>query len=106
MPKEDSDHRVEEMKNAWDEQAQARIAAAKAKAEAAKAEAEAAAKAAAEAAAKPHVYVVQAGDSLSKIAKQVYGDAGRWKEIFEANRDKIKDPNIIHVGQELVIPKE
>ncbi|MBN1179697.1 MAG: LysM peptidoglycan-binding domain-containing protein [Anaerolineae bacterium] len=49
-------------------------------------------------------YVVQAGDSLSKIAEEVYGDANRWSEIFEANKDKISDPNAISVGQKLVIP--
>jgi nucleoid-associated protein YgaU len=49
-------------------------------------------------------YVVQSGDSLSKIAKELLGDAGRWPEIFEANKDKIKDPNLIYPGQELNIP--
>lgn len=51
------------------------------------------------------IYVVKAGDSLSKIAKEVYGDAKRWKEIYEANKDKIKNPDVIHPGQELVIPE-
>jgi nucleoid-associated protein YgaU len=49
-------------------------------------------------------YVVKSGDSLSKIAAEVYGDAKRWPEIFEANKDKIKDPNLIHPGQEFKIP--
>jgi nucleoid-associated protein YgaU len=49
-------------------------------------------------------YVVQAGDSLSKIAKELLGDAARWPEIFELNKDQIKDPNLIQVGQELRIP--
>lgn len=49
-------------------------------------------------------YVVKSGDSLSKIAQQFYGDAKRWTEIYEANKDKIKDPNLIHPGQELRIP--
>ena len=48
-------------------------------------------------------YVVQAGDSLSAIAKKFYGDANRWKEIWEANKDKIPDPNVISVGQGLRI---
>lgn len=65
--------------------------------------AEMAAKAAAEA--KPRTYVVEAGDSLSVIAKKVYGDAGRWKDIFEANKATVKDPSLIRVGQELVIPE-
>jgi nucleoid-associated protein YgaU len=49
-------------------------------------------------------YTVVAGDSLSKIARKIYGDAGRWKEIFEANRDTIKNPDLIHPGQTLKIP--
>jgi nucleoid-associated protein YgaU len=53
---------------------------------------------------KTRVYVVKSGDSLSKIAKAVYGDADRWQKIFEANKDKIKDPNAIQVGLKLRIP--
>ncbi len=53
----------------------------------------------------PQVYVVKPGDNLSKIAKAVYGDASRWQEIFEANKDTLKDPNLIRVGQELRIPE-
>jgi nucleoid-associated protein YgaU len=53
---------------------------------------------------KPRVYVVKSGDSLSKIAKEVLGDASRWPEIFEANKDQIKDPNLIYPGQELYLP--
>jgi LysM repeat protein len=49
-------------------------------------------------------YSVQSGDTLSKIAKQFYGDAGQYMKIFEANRDKLKDPNQIQAGQELKIP--
>ena len=59
---------------------------------------------AADMAAKPKMYVVEAGDSLSVIAKKIYGDAGRWQDIFEANKETLKDPNMIRVGQELVIP--
>lgn len=53
---------------------------------------------------KARTYVVQPGDTLAKIAKAVYGDASRWPEIFEANRDSISDPDVIQVGQELRIP--
>jgi nucleoid-associated protein YgaU len=53
---------------------------------------------------KEKTYVVQPGDSLSKIAKEKLGDAARWPEIFELNKDQIKDPNLIHVGQELRLP--
>jgi LysM repeat protein len=49
-------------------------------------------------------YTVQPGDTLSKIAKQYYGDAGQYMKIFEANRDKLQDPNKIQVGQALRIP--
>jgi len=49
-------------------------------------------------------YTVVGGDSLSKIAKKILGDAGRWKEIFEANKDTIKNPDMIHPGQVLKIP--
>ena len=50
------------------------------------------------------VYEVQAGDSLSKIAKREYGDANEWKRIFEANKDILKDPDKIFPGQKLKIP--
>ena len=49
-------------------------------------------------------YTVVAGDSLSKIAKREYGDANAWKRIYEANRDLIKDPDLIYPGQTLKIP--
>ena len=49
-------------------------------------------------------YTVKSGDSLSKIAKQFYGDAKQWKKIFEANSDSIKNPDLIHPGQVLKIP--
>lgn len=49
-------------------------------------------------------YTVQSGDSLSKIAKQFYGDANAYMDIFNANQDKLNDPNKISPGQQLVIP--
>jgi nucleoid-associated protein YgaU len=49
-------------------------------------------------------YTVVAGDSLSKIAKRFYGDANKWPRIHEANRDQIKNPDLIHPGQKLRIP--
>ena len=49
-------------------------------------------------------YEVQSGDSLSKIAKHVYGDASRWKEIWEANKAAIPNPDLIHPGQQLSMP--
>ncbi len=49
-------------------------------------------------------YTVVAGDSLSKIAKREYGDANAWNRIYEANRDIVKDPDLIYPGQTLKIP--
>jgi nucleoid-associated protein YgaU len=46
------------------------------------------------------------GDSLSKIAKRVYGKGSLWRKIFEANKDQIKDPDLIFPGQVLRIPEE
>ena len=50
-------------------------------------------------------YEVVAGDTLSKIAKKFYGDAAKYPKIFEANRDQLKDPNVIKPGQSLKIPE-
>ena len=50
------------------------------------------------------IYVVVAGDSLSKIAKREYGNASEWKRIYEANQDVLKDPDKIFPGQKLKIP--
>jgi nucleoid-associated protein YgaU len=49
-------------------------------------------------------YTVKGGDTLSKIAKEVYGDASAWKKIHEANKAAIPNPDLIHPGQELTIP--
>ena len=49
-------------------------------------------------------YTVKAGDTLSKISKQFYGDADEYMQIFYANRDKLKDPDKIQPGQQLTIP--
>ena len=49
-------------------------------------------------------HVVVSGDTLSKIAQKYYGDASLYQQIFEANRDILKDPNKIQVGQKLKIP--
>jgi len=50
-----------------------------------------------------NTYTVQSGDNLSKIGSK-YGVS--WQKIFEANRDKISDPDKIYPGQELTIPSE
>src|SRR5690606_37691488 len=49
-------------------------------------------------------YTVQSGDTLSAIAQRHYGKASRWREIFEANRDQIDDPDLIRPGQVLLLP--
>ena len=49
-------------------------------------------------------YVVVKGDTLSSIARRQYGDAHKWGRIYEANRDLIKDPDLIYPGQHLRIP--
>ena len=55
-------------------------------------------------AAQSATYTVQKGDTLSKISKQFYGDAGQYMKIFNANSDQLSDPNKIQVGQVLKIP--
>lgn len=50
-------------------------------------------------------YTVQAGDTLSRISREVYGTTGRWSEIFEANRDQLPSPNALQPGQRLRIPE-
>jgi len=50
-------------------------------------------------------YVVKRGQTLSLIASDVLGDPELWPAIYRANRDQIKDPTILHVGQRLAIPE-
>lgn len=49
-------------------------------------------------------YTVKSGDCLWKIAKQFYGNGSQYTKIYNANTDKIKNPNLIYVGQVLTIP--
>ncbi|MFM8486763.1 MAG: LysM peptidoglycan-binding domain-containing protein, partial [Bacteroidota bacterium] len=49
-------------------------------------------------------HMVEKGESLSKIAKHYYDDMMKYKQIFDANRDQLDDPDKIQVGQILVIP--
>lgn len=51
------------------------------------------------------IYRVIAGDTLWKIAREQLGNGSKWNEIYEANRKTIKNPNLIYVGQELLINK-
>ncbi|UXI65917.1 peptidoglycan-binding protein LysM [Tahibacter amnicola] len=50
------------------------------------------------------MYTVKAGDTLGKIAKEHYGDASKYPQIFEANKPQLKDPDKIYPGQVLRIP--
>ena len=49
-------------------------------------------------------YTVKAGDTLSKISKDHYGDSNEYMRIFYANRNSLKDPDKILAGQQLTIP--
>ena len=57
-----------------------------------------------EAAPEPVFYTVKSGDTLGAIAQTFYGSAGRYPEIFEANKPMLSDPNKIYPGQNLRIP--
>ena len=52
-----------------------------------------------------HRHVVSSGETLGKIAKQYYGDAMKYTDIFAANSDILKNPDLIYPDQELIIPK-
>ena len=52
----------------------------------------------------PVFYAVQSGDSLWKIASKHYGDGNKWPALFEANREVIKDPDLIYPGQQIRVP--
>ena len=53
---------------------------------------------------KHQIYHVVGGDTLSKIATKFYGDSGKWDAIYEANKDMMRSPGDLKVGQTLVIP--
>jgi nucleoid-associated protein YgaU len=53
---------------------------------------------------KVEYYLIKKGETLSAIAKQFYGKANQYRKIFEANREVIKDPNLIFPGQKIRIP--
>ena len=50
------------------------------------------------------VHVVAKGDTLFRLARQSYSDPARWKDILAANRQELRDPNMLRVGQRLNIP--
>ena len=49
-------------------------------------------------------YVVQKGDTLYGLARQFYSDQSRWRDIWEANRNRVPDKNVLPVGTRLIIP--
>lgn len=49
-------------------------------------------------------YTVGKGDNLSTISKRVYGKSKYWKQIFDANRDSIENPDLIYPGQTITLP--
>lgn len=51
------------------------------------------------------IYTVESGDTLSSIAKHFYGDASKWQKILDANKDVLKTPNSLQLGQKLKIPQ-
>ncbi|MGV6832303.1 MAG: LysM peptidoglycan-binding domain-containing protein [bacterium] len=51
-----------------------------------------------------HRHTVKSGETLGKIAKHYYGDAMKYQDIFAANSDILKNPDLIHPDQELIIP--
>jgi nucleoid-associated protein YgaU len=54
--------------------------------------------------AKGEEHTIRAGDTLTKLAEQYYGSAGKWERIYEANRESIKNPNYVFIGQKITIP--
>lgn len=51
-------------------------------------------------------YTIVSGDSLSRIAKKFYGNANLWPTLFEANREVIKNPDLIYPGQQIRVPSQ
>ena len=54
----------------------------------------------------PKTYVIQKGDTLSKISQKFYGTTKKWKAIYDANRDRINNINNLKVGTQIVIPED
>lgn len=51
-------------------------------------------------------YIIKQGDSLSKLAERFYNSMNKWEKIYEANRESVKNPNYIYVGQRIMIPAD
>ena len=52
----------------------------------------------------PILYEVQANDNLHWLAAKFYGDARQWVRIYQANRERVRNPNLLRIGQQLRIP--
>ncbi|MGH7930685.1 MAG: ABC transporter substrate-binding protein [Candidatus Binatia bacterium] len=51
-------------------------------------------------------YIVEPGDNLSRLAQRFYNSSYKWVKIYEANRDTLRNPNYIYIGQSLIIPPD
>ena len=51
-------------------------------------------------------YIIKQGDTLSKLAERFYNSINKWEKIYDANRDNVKNPNYIFIGQKIVIPPD
>jgi ABC-type nitrate/sulfonate/bicarbonate transport system substrate-binding protein/LysM repeat protein len=51
-------------------------------------------------------YTVKAGDTLSKLSERFYNSPYKWEKIYDANRDSVKNPHYIYIGQKLMIPSD
>jgi nucleoid-associated protein YgaU len=51
-------------------------------------------------------HTVRAGDTLSHLALQYYGNARKWQQIYEANKETMKNPNYIYIGQKVLVPTD
>ena len=54
----------------------------------------------------PAKHTIQKGDTLSSISRKYYGSTARWKDIYQANRTRLRSPTELTVGQELVLPQK
>jgi nucleoid-associated protein YgaU len=52
----------------------------------------------------PQEYIVKSGDTLARVAEKYYGNMMKWPKIYEANRQTLKNPDYVFVGQKLIIP--
>jgi ABC-type nitrate/sulfonate/bicarbonate transport system substrate-binding protein/LysM repeat protein len=51
-------------------------------------------------------YIIKQGDTLSKLAERFYNSMNKWEKIYEANRDSVKNPNYVFIGQKVIIPPD